>query len=81
MNRASTEPGAVHSATAHPFLTDLGQRGRLEVDSEWVLPDAAGEMTVRVQSIGTSYRTFVLLSVPTKDRFVARHRRRPRIVA
>jgi hypothetical protein len=67
-------------ASDHGFLAGLGPTGRGAVDLGWSLIDIDGEMaSLRVQSFHNTYRTFVLLWVPGKDRFVARHRRRPRI--
>lgn len=64
------------SAHEYPFLG-----APTEVDCEWTLNDLAGSTnTLRVQSLMNGYRTFVLLWLPARESFIARHRRRRRIV-
>lgn len=64
----------------HDFLTPLGLPGSPDVDVYWSLRDRDGTVTtVKVQSFCNTYRTFVLLWLPTKESFVARHRVRPRL--
>jgi hypothetical protein len=70
------------SVSSHPFLGTLGGNWPGEIDDQWSLTDVAGDASIlRVQSFHNSYRTFVLLWVPTKESFVARHRVRGRIAA
>lgn len=64
----------------HDFLTPLGLPGSPDVDAYWSLRDRDAAVTaVKVQSFCNTYRTFVLLWLPTKESFVARHRVRPRL--
>jgi hypothetical protein len=68
------------TSTAHPFLAPLGPPWPGQIDARWDLDDSNGDRTrVRVQSFCNTYRTFVLLWPPAKERFIARHRARPRI--
>ena len=66
------------NALTYPFLTSLSKPFAGQTDSSWMLDDANGETTaVTVQSFCNTYRTFVLVRLPTRERFIARHRRRP----
>lgn len=70
------------SAKEYPFVAPLGPPRPPNVDSEWNLIDLAGSASsLRVQSFNNSYRTFVLLWLPTKEGFIARHRQPGRLVA
>jgi hypothetical protein len=69
------------NTVSHPFIAHLRSPSSGKVDSAWDLTDIDGKPTrLRVQSFNNSYRTFVLLWVPSKESFIARHRRRDRIV-
>jgi hypothetical protein len=68
------------ASTTHLFLAALGPPCGGQIDTYWGLDDSNHEMTtVRVQSFSNTYRTFVLLWLPVKEPFIARHRARPRI--
>jgi hypothetical protein len=67
-------------ATSHGFLAQLGLAGSGDINAYCGLPDRNTEMTtVQVQSLCNTYRVFVLLWLPTKESYIARHRARPRI--
>lgn len=67
-------------STNYGFLAPLGSPGSVAIDAYWGLSDSDAEMTtVRVQSLSNTYRIFVLLWLPTKESFIARHRARPRL--
>lgn len=70
------------SVPTYPFVATLDDpTQRSGLDATWALTDLAGSNTgLRVQSFSNSYRTFLLLWLPEKESFVARHRRRDRIV-
>jgi hypothetical protein len=71
----------VLSVLTHPFLADLAQPAQRDINVEWVLADLAGSTTkLRVQSFTNGYRIFVLQWAPGRESFVARRRRRSRIV-
>lgn len=64
----------------HGFLAPLGVSKSAGIDLSWGLHDRNAEMTtVKVQSLSNTYRVFVLLWLPTKESFIARHRVRPRL--
>jgi hypothetical protein len=66
--------------SSHGFLAPLGLPGSAGINAYWGLRDCNAEMTtVKVQSLCNTYRVFVLLWLPTKESFVARHRVRPRL--
>lgn len=68
------------ASTGHSFLAPLGPPWPGQIDTHWALDDSNGDRTlVRVQSFCNTYRTFVLLWPPAKERFIARHRTQPRI--
>lgn len=68
------------NASSHPFIAPLGPPWPGRVDTSWRLQDAAGDPTsVRVQSFSNTYRTFMLLWLPTKESVIARHRGRTRL--
>lgn len=68
-------------AKTHQFLVTLGGPWQTDVDCSWALDDIAGTTTtLRVQSFNNSYRNFILLWLPGKESFIARHRRPERIV-
>ncbi|SDL17455.1 protein of unknown function [Nocardioides sp. YR527] len=61
-----------HRFVAPPFPSNLS--------TEWRMTDLMGiPHDLRVQSFTNSYRTFVLLWRPGRERFIARHRARPRL--
>ena len=63
------------------FLAPLGLPGSTDINLSWGLHDRNAAMTtVNVQSLSNTYRVFVLLWLPTKESFIARHRARPRLV-
>jgi len=65
----------------HSFLAPLGLPGSTDINLSWGLHDRNAAMTtVNVQSLSNTYRIFVLLWLPTKESFIARHRARPRLV-
>lgn len=65
----------------HSFLAPLGLPGSTDINLSWGLHDRNAAMTtVNVQSLSNTYRVFVLLWLPTKESFIARHRARPRLV-
>lgn len=67
--------------STHRFLVPLGLPMPGRIDTEFTLADRAGSVnTLRVQSFTNGYRTFVLVWLPGKESFIARHRRRSRIV-
>lgn len=64
----------------HGFLAPLGVSTSAGIDLSWGLYDRNAEMTtVKVQSLSNTYRVFVLLWLPTRESFIARHRVRPRL--
>lgn len=66
------------SAASFPFLDGLHQPFAGQVDGLSLLDDIdGGATTVKIQSFCNTYRTFLLIWPPTKERFIARHRRRP----
>lgn len=68
------------TSTTHVFLTSLGSPWPGQIDTYWGFGDRNNEMTtLRVQSFCNTYRTFVLLWLPGKESFIARHRARTRI--
>ena len=68
------------NAAEYGFLVPLSTSLSGSIDADWALSDLSGSAcTVRVQSFNNSYRTFVLLWVPAKESFIARHRRPPRL--
>lgn len=68
-------------SSKHGFLAPLGLPGTTDMSLSWGLHDRNAEMTtVNVQSLSNTYRLFVLLWLPTKESFIARHRTRPRLV-
>jgi hypothetical protein len=68
------------ASTNYGFLGQLGESGTGDIDAYWGLDDRTAEMTtVRVQSFCNTYRVFVLLWLPVKESFIARHRARPRL--
>jgi hypothetical protein len=70
------------SSTTHPFLAALGPPWPGQINTRWGLSDLNGEpTTAMVQSFSNTYRIFVLLWLPAKVPFIARHRARPRIEA
>lgn len=74
-----TFPSRLH-AVDFPFLASLASPRDSSVDSTWSMTDLAGTSTdVRVQSFCNTYRTFVLLWVPARERLVARRRPRTRL--
>lgn len=59
-----------------PFVGSLAQPGGPIADSEWSMTDGRGSPTwLRVQSFCNTYRTFILMWAPTKERLAARSRR------
>ena len=69
------------SATEYSFLGSLSPSCAGELDLEWTLSDVTNTGNIlRVQSFSNGYRTFVLLWLPGKESFIARHRRRPQII-
>jgi hypothetical protein len=68
------------ASTTYGFLAPLGSLWPGEIDVYWALDDRNEEMTtVRVQSFCNTYRVLVLLWLPAKESFIARHRARPNI--
>lgn len=68
------------ASPSYGFLSQLGLAGSGDIDAYWGLDDRNAEMTtVRVQSFCNTYRVFVLLWLPAKESFIARHRARPRL--
>ncbi|GAB1813644.1 M78 family metallopeptidase domain-containing protein [Mycobacterium sp. MUNTM1] len=68
-------------SSRHGFLAPLGLPGSTDINLSWGLHDCNAEMTtVKVQSFSNTYRVFVLLWLPSKESFIARHRARPRLV-
>lgn len=62
------------AATNHPFIASL-RHG--PIDTQWNFADSNGDATtLNVQSFCNTYRTFVLLWLPFRESFVARHRRK-----
>lgn len=63
------------TSSSHPFLSKLSPPWPQDLDIEWQLLDIDGDMSrVRIQSFCNTYRTFVLLWVPRRESFIARHR-------
>jgi hypothetical protein len=64
-----------------PFLANLAEPARLDVDTELVLADRDGVQSVlRVQSNTTRHNIFVLIWAPGKETVVARHRAKPTLI-
>lgn len=64
----------------YPFLAYLAPDDLGEMDCDWSHIDRSGEfVTLHAQSFTNGYRTFVLVWVPSKEGFIARHRGRARI--
>jgi hypothetical protein len=69
------------SAASHPFIAPLGPPWPGAVDSRWATTGIDGSpASLRVQSFSNTYRTLILLWLPHKETFIARHRGRGRIV-
>lgn len=65
----------------YPFLASIAVQCQGEVAYEWKLEDLRGSSkSLRAQSFNNTYRTFALTWLPGKESFIARHRRRGRIV-
>lgn len=68
------------ASTSYGFLGRLVISGTGDIDGYWGLNDRSAEMTtVRVQSFCNTYRVFVLVWLPARESFIARHRSRPRL--
>lgn len=65
-----------------PFLEELGAPWSTGIDLEgFMWPDVNGERReLRVQSLTTPFRTFVLMWLPARERALARIRRKPTLV-
>lgn len=73
-------PARLDSRT-HGFLAPLGLPGSTDINLSWGVTDRNAEMTtVNVQSLSNTYRVFVLMWLPTRESFIARHRARPHLV-
>jgi len=68
------------AAPDHTFIVPLGPPTPSNVSMDWRMTDLRGvSHGMRVQSFTNSYRTFVLLWVPGRESFIARHRARPQL--
>jgi hypothetical protein len=68
------------SAPDHTFVVPLGPPFPSNVSMDWRMTDLSGvSRDLRLQSFTNSYRTFVLLWVPGRESFIARHRARPQL--
>jgi hypothetical protein len=69
------------SVREYPFVASLDIPSSGKVDCKWVLDDLTGSANaLHMQCFTNRYRTFVLLWLPGREGFIARHRRRARVV-